>query len=286
MKKRKDYKSYVTILFGLSLLALGLDLFLIPNKIAAGGISGISIILYHLFKIPVGASMLVFNTVLFAIAFKIVGKTFGGRSIFAAIILSVLVDGFHYMFDMKAFTDDLLISVIFGSLLSGMGMAIVFNSRASTGGTDIIAKIINKYSALEIGKSLLLIDFLIGASAGLFLKSVDVAMYSLLAILINTMFIDFFLVSVNTKKQAFIISNKPKEIAQRVIKELDRSITYLKAEGAYSGEDKKAMICVVGARQIHDLLDIVRQTDENAFVAVSNVNEVRGEGFKDLKIKD
>ena len=282
----RKFEGYIKVSFGCVLLALGLNLFLIPNKIAAGGISGISIILYHLTGFPVGVSMLLMNVVLFLVAFKIIGKTFGARSIFAVVLLSGLVDGIRYIFDIGAFTNDLLIAVIFGSLLSGIGMAVIFNSRASTGGTDIIAKIINRYTSLEIGKSLLLIDFLIGASAGIFLKSVDVGMYSLLAILVNTFTIDAFLVSITMKKQAFIVTKCHEKIAQRVFKELNRSMTYLQAEGAYSGREEKAIICVVGARQINHLIDIVREEDPQAFVAVSNVNEVRGEGFKDLKQRD
>jgi len=285
-RAKEEFRSFLKISFGLLLLALGLNLFLIPNKIAAGGVSGIGTILYHLMGVPVGVSMLVMNAVLFIVAFKVIGKTFGARSIFATIVLSVMVDGMNYLIPMEAFTDDLLIAVIFGDLLSGMGMAIVFNNRASTGGTDILAKIINKHGHLEIGKSLLLIDFIIGASAGLLLQSVDVAMYSLLAIIINTFTIDAFLVSINVKKQAFIVSRTHKTIAKRIFDELNRGVTYLNAEGAYSGEERKAMISVVGSRQIHQLLQIVREEDDRAFVAVSNVNETRGEGFKDLKSTD
>jgi len=285
-RAKEEFRSFLKISFGLLLLALGLNLFLIPNKIAAGGVSGIGTILYHLMGVPVGVSMLVMNAVLFIVAFKVIEKTFGARSIFATIVLSVMVDGMNYLIPMEAFTDDLLIAVIFGDLLSGMGMAIVFNNRASTGGTDILAKIINKHGHLEIGKSLLLIDFIIGASAGLLLQSVDVAMYSLLAIIINTFTIDAFLVSINVKKQAFIVSRTHKTIAKRIFDELNRGVTYLNAEGAYSGEERKAMISVVGSRQIHQLLQIVREEDDRAFVAVSNVNETRGEGFKDLKSTD
>jgi len=285
-RAKTELKSFVKISFGLFLLALGLNMFLVPNKIAAGGISGIGTILYHLLGLPVGTSMLVMNVFLFLIAFKVIGKTFGARSIFATILLSLMIDGMNYIIPMEAFTDDLLIAVIFGDLLSGMGMAIVFNNRASTGGTDIIAKIINKRSHLEIGKSLLIIDFIIAASAGFLLQSVDVGMYSLLAVLINTFTIDAFLVSINVKKQAFIISKKHENIKQRIFEEVKRGVTYLDARGGYSGHEKKAILCVVGSRQIHILLQIVREEDPQAFVAISNVNETRGEGFKDLKSPD
>ncbi len=278
--------SYIKITIGTLLMAIGLNLFLVPNKIAAGGVAGIGTIVFHLFGLPVGATMLGLNVILFFVAFRVIGKTFGARSIFATVILSVCVDGLANLFPVEAITDDLLMSVIFGDLLTGVGMAIIFNQRSSTGGTDILAKILNRYSALEIGKSLLVIDFVIGASAGFLLQSVDVAMYSLLAILINTFAIDFFLVSFNVKKQAFIVSSAYEKIRYRIIHEINRGATLLEAEGAYEGKKSKAILCVVGARQIHQLLQIVREEDERAFMAVSNVNETRGEGFKDLKVVD
>lgn len=283
---KKEIKSYIKITIGLLFVALGLNLFLIPNKIAAGGISGLGVILFSIFKFPVGVTMLVCNIILFIVAFKIIGKTFGARSIYATVALSVMVDFIHYVIPFKPFTNDLLIAVIFGDLMTGIGMAIVFNNKASTGGTDILAKIINKYTHLEIGKSLLIIDFAIGAMAGILLGSVTVGMYSLLAILVNTFTIDAFLVSLNIKKQAFIISRYPEKIAERVLKELNRGVTYLEGQGAYTGEERKAIICVVGSRQIHTLIDIVREVDERAFLAISNVNEVRGEGFKDIRSLD
>jgi uncharacterized membrane-anchored protein YitT (DUF2179 family) len=288
IKKRltKEFGGYLKITLGLLLCAFALNYFLIPNKIAAGGISGISVILFHLFKLPVGTTMFLMNIVLFGVAFKIVGKNFGARSIFATILLSILVDVMHYVFPVKPLTNDLLIAVIFGDLLSGIGMAIIFNNSASTGGTDIIAKIINKYTSIEIGKSLLMIDFLVGVSAGIFLKSMNVGMYSLLAILINTFTIDAFLVSINIKKKALIISEVPEKIADRIMKEMNRGVTYLDGHGGYTGRQQKVIICVVGTRQINQLINIVREEDQRAFVAVSNVNEVRGEGFKDLKSSD
>jgi uncharacterized membrane-anchored protein YitT (DUF2179 family) len=131
-----------------------------------------------------------------------------------------------------------------------------------------------------------MIDFLVGVSAGIFLKSMNVGMYSLLAILINTFTIDAFLVSINIKKKALIISEVPEKIADRIMKEMNRGVTYLDGHGGYTGRQQKVIICVVGTRQINQLISIVREEDQKAFVAVSNVNEVRGEGFKDLKSSD
>ncbi len=280
---KKELNASWKISVGLVLIALGLNLFLIPNKIAAGGVSGVGVILFHLFGIPVGTTMLVLNLVLFLVAFKIIGKTFGARSIVATILLSVLVDFLHYVIPLEPFTNDLLIAVIFGNLLSGIGMAIVFNQSASTGGTDILAKVLNKYTAIEIGRSLMIVDFGIGVAAGVLLGSRDVGMYSLLAILVNTFTIDVFLVSINVKKQAFIISKAPKKIVQRVFTELNRGATFLESQGAYTGREEQAILCVVSANQINQLIDIVNQEDDEAFVVVSTVNEVRGEGFKALK---
>ncbi len=270
---------YGGICTGLVLTALGLDLFLIPNRIAAGGVSGIATIGHYVFDLPVGGSMLIMNFILFLVGFYIMGKGFGIRTLVASALFSGFVDLFAWILPWDSLTDDLLIAVIFGNLLTGMGMAVVFNRNSSTGGTDIVARILNHYTQINIGKSLLLIDFIIAASAGICLKSMDIAMYSLLAVLINCVSIDLFIDSLNVSKKVLIISTKSEEIAGTAMKKLDRGATFIPVQGAFTGHTGEMLMMVVRPRQTARLREIVRKIDPDAFMMVSSVNRVLGKGF-------
>lgn len=271
---------YLMITMGLVFIALGLDLFLVPNKIAAGGISGVAIVIFHLFHLPVGGTMLVLNFFLFICGFWILGKGFGLRTIIASVLLSFFIDFFAWVLPWERLTEDLLISVLFGDILSGMGMAIVFNRNASTGGTDIIARIVTKYGNINIGRALLIIDFSIAATAGVVLRSVDVGMYSLLAVLINCFTIDAFIDSLNISKKVLIVSKFTKEIAKKAMLELDRGGTLIPVSGAYTGNPGQMLMIVLRPRQTAHLRDIVRSIDPDAFMIVSNANQVLGRGFR------
>lgn len=286
MNRKKVLNSiyeYIRICGGLLLIAAGLDLFLVPNKIAAGGISGVSVVLFHLMHIPVGASMLVMNIVLFIIGFIVIGKGFGLKTIIASGALSLFIDVLAWLNPMELLTDDLLIAVIFGDLLTGMGMAVVFNQNASTGGTDILARILGRYASINIGRALLLIDFVVAASAGVFLKSVEVGMYSLLAVIVNCLSIDAFIDTFNVSKKVLILSRKSATIAERAMAELQRGATYLSMEGAWTNTPMKLLMMVIRPRQTAQLREIVREIDPGAFMIVSNVNQVLGKGFRDIR---
>jgi len=282
LNKREVLFDYMRICWGLGLTAVGLDVFLIPNKIAAGGISGVSTILHHLYNLPVGVSMLVMNVVLFSIGFKILGKAFGAKSLLASFCLSLFIDLFAWLAPFDQFTDDLLIASIFGNLLTGMGMAIIFDRNASTGGTDIIARILTKYASLNIGRALLAIDFLVAISAGYFFDSVELGMYSLLSVMINCYMIDVFVNVINVSRMVLIISTKTREISDCAIIELDRGGTLLPFEGAYTGKSGSLLMMVIRPRQTAKLREIVRKIDPSAFMIVNNVNRVAGKGFKNI----
>lgn len=276
------FMDYLKICIGLGLTALGLDLFLVPNKIAAGGISGVATIIFHTAHLPVGVSMLAMNTVLFVIGFIVIGKGFGLKTLIASGLLSVFIDVLAWGLPVKQFTSDLLIATIFGDLLTGIGMAIIFNRNASTGGTDIIARILSHFANINIGKALLIIDFSIAALAGVFLKSVDVGMYSLLAVLINCFTIDAFIDTLNISKKVLVLTGFGKEIASRAMMELNRGATLLPIEGAYTGKPGFMVMMIIRPRQTATLREIVKEIDPNAFMIVSNVNQVLGKGFRSI----
>lgn len=279
----KSIKEYILITIGAMLVAASVHFFLSPSNLAAGGVSGIAIILYKFFpQIPIGFMMLVMNIILFIVGFIFIGNNFGAKTIYASLSLSGMTWILEKLFPMKGpLVDDLFIVMIFGVLISGVGMAIVFNQNASTGGTDIIAKILNKYTHLDIGKALLISDFIISLGAAAVFGP-RTGMYALLAVVINGFAIDAVIQGFNTCMQVTIISEKGNEIKSYIINELNRGVTLYNAIGAYTGESKEVIVTVVSRREFIRLKGYVSMLDKAAFVTVANTHEVLGEGFKDI----
>ena len=268
------------ITLGSLLTASGINLFLAPNKIAAGGVSGIAIILHYLVKVPIGATMLVINVILFIMAFLILGRSFGLKSIYATVILSVFVDGLAQIIPNSWAVQDLLLAVLFGDFLTGIGIAMVLSRDASTGGTDIIAMILTKFTGIDVGKTLLFVDFLVTLFAAISFGKI-IGMYSLLAVIVNTTTIDYVLEGISTSFKVIVITIKGKKIAERIIKELNRGVTILEATGAYTGE-KRDMLWIIlkRPREMIKLRNIIKEEDPTAFMTVSHIREVLGKGFR------
>lgn len=279
----KRFKEYLFITIGFILVALSIELFLAPNKIAAGGISGIAIIINSLFPfLPVGMLMLIMNVILFIIAFIFIGNKFGAKSIYASLGLSgtiwimdrYLATNFHL-------TKDLLLATVFGTLMTGVGLAMVFNQNASTGGTDILAKILNKFFHMDIGKAQLSVDFIVTIFAAVAFGA-DAAMYALLAAISNGMVIDKVLEGMNSAKEIMIISSKTDQISNYIIKELDSGCTIFPGKGGYSTKDTYVLYTVIHRIQFIKLKKFIKEIDRWAFITVSETHEVLGEGFKDI----
>ncbi|MCM0651071.1 YitT family protein [Clostridium swellfunianum] len=279
----KRFREYILITIGFILVALSLQLFLVPNKIAAGGVSGIAIIINSVFPVlEVGALMLIMNVILFIVAFIVIGNKFGGKSIYASLGLSGtiwIMDKFNV--SSYVLTKDLLLASIFGTLLGGMGMAMVFNQNASTGGTDILAKILNKFFHLDIGKALLSVDFIVTLFAAVTFGA-DVAMYALLCVIINGFVIDNIIEGINTSKEIMVISSKINEISKYIIEELDRGCTILHGTGGFSSKKTDILYTVLQRKQFIKLKKFIKEVDSRAFITVSESHEVLGEGFKDI----
>jgi len=283
VNKRRVIGQYIVITVGAALVALGLDLFLVPNKIVAGGVSGIATILFHLINIPVGISMLVLNSILFLIAFKVLGRTFGAKTIYCTVILSVFIDVFAHFLPPTGLTQNLILVVLFGAFLSGTGMGLVFSVGASTGGTDIIAMILKKLLQIAPAWGLLVVDILVTLVAGYFFGK-EVAMYSILTVIVNTFTINTVLEGVTTSIQVMIISEKYSDITDRLLEELSIGATLIRGEGAFEEKSTYIILTVLHTRrQFVKLKQIVAEEDEKAFLLVSRVKEVLGEGFKGLK---
>ena len=261
-------------------MTIGLYFFLMPSNLAVGGATGLAMILSYLIpSIPMGVILGILNIILFITAFLVLGKEFGGYTVYASLALSGMIGLFELIYPMTApFTDDLFINLIFGILITGVGMGFVFNQNASTGGTDIVAKIINKYTNVAIGKSLLMSDFFITLFAG-FVFGARLGMYALLGIVINSFVIDKMISGFNVKINMMIISKELDLINDFILHSAGRGTTIYHATGGYSQDDKRIINTIVSRSEYIKIRDYIRTVDPKAFVSISHVTEVEGEGF-------
>lgn len=283
-KKLRGFKDLAMITFGLALVASGLVFFHIPSNIAAGGVSGLAIIINnYITAIPVGIIILFLNLILFIIAFITLGNQFGAKTIYASVMLSMIMWAMETFLNPKQLTDDLFINAAVGTLIMALGMSVVFNKGASTGGTDIVAKILSKYFHFDIGKSLLIVDFIIGIT-GVLTFGITAGLYALLSIVFNGALVDRLIDGFNTSKELMIISKKEKEIVQFIIEDLDRSCTVLNGYGGYTSEDIQVLYVILLRRDYIRLRNYIKEIDPKAFISVNDVHEVLGEGFIDIKL--
>jgi len=254
-----------------------MNFFLIPNKIAAGGLSGIGIVLFHLFGFPVGVTVLILNIPLFLISWKMLGTSFGLKSLFATAGFALLIDGTAFL---PVLTDDLILAVLFGGILVGLGLGLILRQNATTGGTDLAAKILHKLIPfLSIGQILLIIDAMVVLAAAVVFNQYELALYASISIFITSRMIDYVVVGVNYTKAAYIISLQTGRISARILKELNRGVTELKGRGMFTGMDRPVLMCVLRSRDIPHMKAIVQEEDPQAFIFISDVREVLGEGF-------
>ncbi|MEW6276045.1 MAG: YitT family protein [Bacillota bacterium] len=266
---------------GVLLIALGLDLFLVPNKIAAGGVSGIATVLHYLLGLPVGMTMLALNIPLFLLGIYRLGLKFGFRSLYGTIALSLFVDGLAPYLPVA--TRDALLASAFGGALIGLGLGIVFRYRGTTGGTDLAAAILRTYTGANVGQLLFLVDGLVVITAGFTFHSWELAMYALITIFITAWLVDLVQEGISYTKAFLIISEQLDRIAQQVIKDLNRGATALKARGMYTGLPREVLLVVVNRAEVTRLKDLVYAIDPRAFMILADVHEVLGEGFKQYR---
>lgn len=277
----KTLKEYGIITIGVLLLAISLEYFYYPNDIAAGGVSGLALVINKVFGISQGMFMNIANLILFALAFWLIGGSFGGRSIYAAFGLSISISLIESFLPTFAITENMLLATIFGSAVGALGIALVFSQNSSTGGTAIIAKILNKYIHIEIGKSLLCADCVVVLCA-LLVFGVDKALFGLIGVVIMGTLIDKIIEGFNSCKQLLIISEKNEEISNVIMKEIERGCTKIQGTGAYSNSKVTMLYVVVNRRQFISLKGKIKEIDPKAFITVSDAKEVFGEGFLDL----
>ncbi|TDO95138.1 uncharacterized membrane-anchored protein YitT (DUF2179 family) [Halanaerobium saccharolyticum] len=277
--KKRTIIDYLGITVGSFLIALALTVFLVPNKIAAGGVSGLATVIYYITSFPIGITMLIINIPLFLAGLKIMGTSFGMRTIYGIITLSVFTDLLQP--HMSALTDDLLLASIYGGVVGGIGLGIVFRSRGTTGGTDMIASLINYFTGITVGEGLLIADGVVVTLAGVFFN-LEVALYAAVTIFITSQTIDVVQEGLNFKKGVLIISDQADQIRQMVVNDLNRGITEFEAKGGYTGNRKQVLLCIISRSEVSELKKAVSKIDKDAFVIISDVHEVLGEGFTEI----
>ncbi len=283
MKKNFNilFKEYVIIAFGVLIMTTGLHFFLFPNKIAGGGVTGLALIVNHIFNIPSSIVVTVGNIILFTLAFFIISGEFGIKSIYATILLSTLLGLFEGLFPGQSFTNDPIIATIFGSVLSALGIAIIYIYEASTGGTSIIGKIIQKYFHMDYGMAGFIPDAIITVLA-IFAFGIELALVGLLSVYITGFMIDKFIAGFNSSKQVIIITSQKELIIDYIFKDFDRGCTIFKGTGGYSREHRDVLFIILDRRQFIKLRKFLKENDPKSFVTVTDTSKVFGEGFDQL----
>lgn len=283
MKKNEAKVFLIDIIcdfIGSFIYAAGINIFTRPNGIAPGGVTGISIILNYLFSVPVGVTTFAINIPLLIISYKKLGKKMTIKTLKSIAILSIMIDLFALTG--YSYTDNPIISALFGGLMMGSGLAIVYLRGSTTGGLDIVVRVIQQhFKHFPIGKIMMCVDFMVLLSAALTFKNIDSFMFGLITIFTSSKTIDTIIYGMYRGKVVHIFSVKAEEIAEQVINHLGRGGTFLKARGAFTKKDTDVLMCAVSNSQFPELKKIVYSIDPKAFIIVSETAEIVGEGFKD-----
>lgn len=270
-------RDYLLITVGALLTALSVDIFLIPNNVVTGGITGAAIMLRSFLGTPVGMVTLVANIPLFVLGFRSLGGlVFGLRTLYATVVMSLAIDLLAPY--VRPVVGDPLLYTLYGGLLDGLGVGLVFRARGTTGGIDIVARLIERRYGTLPGRSMLLMNVAVFAIAGLFYGPEKV-LYALLVAFVSSRALDFTLGAGTGSRQALIVTTQPDAITQALLHELGRGVTLLEGHGGYTGASRAVLLCVVGRAELSFLKAIVARSDPQAFVIVGEASEVIGEGF-------
>ncbi len=273
-------KRIVMIITGAVFMAMGIELFLVPNQLLDGGIVGISIILSHLTGLQIGLFIFLLNIPFFFIGYKQIGKTFALSTVLGITVLSICT---YFLHPVARFTDDLLLATVFGGIVLGIGVGLVIRYGGSLDGTEILAILFSSKTAFSVGEIIMFFNLMIFTIAG-FVFTWEQAMYSVLSYFIAYKTIDIVIQGLDESKSVYIISDFVDEVGEAIIDRLGRGVTYLHGEGAYTGDKKKIIFTVITRLEEAKLKTIVEDIDPLAFVAIGNIAEVRGGRFKKKSI--
>lgn len=278
---RYEMKRYAMVTIGTALTALGISIFYTPNKIVNGGVSGIATIFFHTLKIPTGLTFFIINAILLIIALRILGKEFVINTIFGSVVLSLFLQVFSYILP---FTNDIFLATIFGSVLYGFGIGLTLTQGASTGGTDILSRLVQHYfPQVRIGTLLLIVDSLVITASLVIFKEINLALYGVLALFISSYSVNWLIQKLNISKLAFVITDKGYEISKNIVTTSPRGVTLIDATGAYTMGNKKVLICAMKESEANEFQKKVLDIDDGAFVIFSESQQILGNGFKIYK---
>ncbi|MGK4198582.1 YitT family protein [uncultured Fusobacterium sp.] len=277
----KYLKEYSIITLGCFFYAISINYFFISNHLAEGGVAGICLILYYLFKLPVGVMYFVINIPLLIIGWRLVGRDFLFKTLYGTSCLSFLITLTQ---NWKGPSSDIMLGSIYGGVLIGIGLGLIFMVNGSTGGTDIIARILNRYFDIPMGRTMLFLDIVILGVATIFFGK-EIVMYTLISMAIVSKAIDYFQDGYTKSKGITIISTKSEEIKSKIMDKIGRGTTIIKGKGGYTGKEIDLLFCVVSKFEVTKVKNIVKEIDAFAFLTISDVSEVLGEGFKSLQNK-
>ena len=278
----KYLKEYLIITVGCFFYAVSINYFFISNHLAEGGVAGICLILFYLFKLPVGIMYFVINIPLLIMGWKLVGRDFLFKTLYGTSCLSFLIT---LTGTWKGPSNDIMLGSIYGGVLIGIGLGLIFMVNGSTGGTDVVARILNRYFDIPMGRTMLILDVVILGIAAIFFGK-EIVMYTLISMAIVSKAIDYFQDGYTKAKGITIISSKSEEIKERIMNETGRGTTIIKGEGGFTGNEMDLLFCVVSKFEVTKVKTIVKETDSFAFLTISDVSEVLGEGFKALNNKN
>ena len=276
----KKIREYALTTLGIVLTAIGLEYFLFPNDIAAGGVSGIALVINGITGWNISIMVFILNIILFILAFVVLGKGFGGKSLYATVILSVVMEIIEKVFNPVMLTENMFLASFFGSALLAMGSAIVFHQGASTGGTSILAAIISKFTPLGVGTALLLNDSIICLLA-INVFGIDKGLFGFFSLILIGLLIDKFIDGFNTCKQVFIITSKADMVVNFINKDINRGCTVLNGKGGYTYSEVNIVYTVLSNNQFITLKNFIKENNPEAFITVNDSKEVLGLGFND-----
>lgn len=275
---RKYIKEGTQIVIGCILMAMGTSLFLLPNQLSSGGFAGISTIIYYLFNMPLGMTMLILNIPLIILTIIRVGKETAIKGIIGTVLLSIFIDIFERF---KPLTQDRLLACIYGGILAGLGTAIVLKANASTGGTDLLSYVIRSFKPhYKASNLIVIVDIGIVLLNVLFFREIEVGLYSAIAIYLMGKMIDIIFEGIYFTKMMFIVSNKYREIAKEIETSLDRGSTAIYGKGMYTRERKMILWCVASRGEVARIKQAAQTIDPRAFIVISSAREAWGKGFK------
>jgi uncharacterized membrane-anchored protein YitT (DUF2179 family) len=275
-------RDYALLILGALIQALAMDVFLVPGRLAAGGVSGLAQIINRYSGWPIGVMIILFNVPLFALGWRFLGgRRFMARTIFAVIVYSVLLDGLAPRIPPTLLTPDPVLNSLYGGVLGGLGMGLVFRAQGTSGGTDILARLLGNWRGLPLSQSYLITDALVVLGAGMAFNW-TLALYALVGLYVSGLAAEAASEGSGVVRTATVISARPQAVAEKILRDMARGVTMWPGVGLYSGEPRQILFCAVSRSEIGQLKAIIREADPQAFVVIGHAHEALGEGFKPL----